>query len=299
MRRRAATFAAPSATHLAATDLPSRHNRPMPDRPTPTDVAAFRPLAEELADAAGSAIRPYFRQRLEVESKADASPVTVADRAAESAMRELIAARRPRDGIVGEEYGSERPDAEYVWVLDPIDGTKAFISGLPTFGTLIALLHRGAPVLGVIDQPVSGERWLGVPGLGADLRQGHDATLEPIHTRACASLAEASLFCTAREQFVGPDAEAYARLAAQVRMTRYGLDCYAYAMLATGFVDLTVEAMLEPYDYLALVPVIEAAGGRISDWDGAPLGLHSDGRVIAAGDPRRHSEALAILRGSG
>ena len=235
----------------------------------------------------------------EVESKADASPVTVADRAAESAMRELIAARRPQDGIVGEEFGSERADAEYVWVLDPIDGTKAFISGLPTFGTLIALLHRGAPVLGVIDQPVSGERWLGVPGLGADLRQGHDATPEPVHTRACASLADASLFCTAREQFVGADGDAYARLVAQVRMTRYGLDCYAYAMLATGFVDLTVEATLEPYDYLALVPVIEAAGGRISDWDGAPLGLHSDGRVIAAGDPRRHSEALAILRGSG
>ena len=296
---RAATFAPPSAPHLAATDLASRHNRPMPDRPTPADVAAFRPFAEELADAAGAAIRPYFRQRLEVESKADASPVTVADRAAESAMRDLIAARRPRDGIVGEEYGAERADAEYVWVLDPIDGTKAFISGLPTFGTLIALLHRGAPVLGVIDQPVSGERWLGVPGLGADLRQGHDATPEPIHTRACASLADASLFCTALEQFAGADGDAYARLVAQVRMTRYGLDCYAYAMLATGFVDLTVEATLEPYDYLALVPVIEAAGGRISDWDGAPLGLHSDGRVIAAGDPRRHSEALAILRGSG
>ena len=296
---RAATFAPPSATHLAATDLASRHNRPMPGRPTAADVAAFRPFAEELADVAGAAIRPYFRQRLEVESKADASPVTVADRAAESAMRELIAARRPQDGIVGEEYGSERPDAEYVWVLDPIDGTKAFISGLPTFGTLIALLHRGAPVLGVIDQPVSGERWLCVPGLGADLRQGHDATPEPIHTRACASLADASLFCTAREQFVGPDGAAYARLVAQVRMTRYGLDCYAYAMLATGFVDLTVEATLEPYDYLALVPVIEAAGGCISDWDGASLGLHSDGRVIAAGDSRRHSEALAILRGSG
>ena len=296
---RAATFAPPSATHLAATDLATRHNSPMPDRPAAHDVAAFRPLAEELADAAGAAIRPYFRRRLEVEAKADASPVTVADRAAESAMRELIAARRPRDGIVGEEYGAERADAEYVWVLDPIDGTKAFISGLPTFGTLIALLHRGAPVLGVIDQPVSGERWLGVPGLGADLRQGHDATPEPIHTRACASLGDASLFCTAREQFAGPDADAYARLAARVRMTRYGFDCYAYAMLATGFVDLTVEATLEPYDYLALVPVIEAAGGRISDWAGAPLGLHSDGRVIAAGDPRRHSEALAILRGSG
>ena len=295
----AATFATPSATHLAATDRPSRHNQPMADRPAAAVAAAFRPFAEELADAAGAAIRPYFRQRLEVEAKADASPVTVADRAAESAMRELIAARRPQDGIVGEEYGAERADAEYVWVLDPIDGTKAFISGLPTFGTLIALLHCGAPVLGVIDQPVSGERWLGVPGLGADLRAGRDAVPRPIRTRACASLADASLFCTAREQFVGPDGEAYARLVAQVRMTRYGLDCYAYAMLATGFVDLTVEATLEPYDYLALVPVIKAAGGRISDWAGAPLGLHSDGRVIAAGDPRRHSEALAILRGSG
>ena len=200
---------------------------------------------------------------------------------------------------MGEEYGAERAGAEYVWVLDPIDGTKAFISGLPTFGTLIALLRRGTPVLGVIDQPVSGERWLGVAGRGADLRDGRDAVPRPIRTRACASLGEASLFCTHPDQFAGADAEAWARLAARAGLTRHGLDCYAYAMLATGFVDLAVEATLEPYDYLALVPVIEAAGGRISDWDGAPLGLASDGRVVAAGDPRRHSEALAVLRGSG
>ncbi|MXY80370.1 MAG: histidinol-phosphatase [Chloroflexi bacterium] len=271
----------------------------MADRPAPDDVAAFRPLAEALADAAGAAIRPHFRRRLAVEAKADASPVTVAARAAESAMRELLAARRPGDGVVGEEYGAERAGAEYVWVLDPIDGTKAFISGLPTFGTLIALLRRGTPVLGVIDQPVSGERWLGVAGRGADLRDGRDAVPRPIRTRACASLGEASLFCTHPDQFAGADAEAWARLAARAGLTRHGLDCYAYAMLATGFVDLAVEATLEPYDYLALVPVIEAAGGRISDWDGAPLGLASDGRVVAAGDPRRHSEALAVLRGSG
>jgi myo-inositol-1(or 4)-monophosphatase len=271
----------------------------MTDRPAPDDVAALRPLAEALADAAGAAIRPHFRQRLAVEAKADASPVTVADRAAESAMRELLAARRPGDGVVGEEYGAERADAEYVWVLDPIDGTKAFISGLPTFGTLIALLHRGTPVLGVIDQPVSGERWLGVAGLGADLRDGRGATPAPIHTRDCASLAEASLFCTHPNQFAGADAEAYARLAARARLTRHGLDCYAYAMLATGFIDLAVEASLEPHDYLALVPVVEGAGGRISDWDGAPLGLASDGRVAAAGDPRRHAEALAVLGGAG
>ena len=262
------------------------------------DLAMFRALAEEMADAAGAAIRPHFRRRLDVKTKADSSPVTVADLAAERAIRALIAERRPDDGVLGEEFGSERTDAEYVWVLDPIDGTKAFISGLPTFGTLIALLHHGTPVLGVIDQPVSGERWLGVLGQGADLRTRRGEAPQAIRTRACESLAEASLFCTAREQFVGPNGEAYARLLERVGMTRYGLDCYAYAMLATGFVDLTVEATLEPYDYLALVPVIEAAGGRITDWDGAPLGLTSDGRVLAAGDRRRHAEALALLRGA-
>ena len=270
----------------------------MPDH----ELTAFRVLAEEMADAAGAAIRPHFRQRLSIETKADASPVTEADRAAERVMRAIISARRPEDGVVGEEYGSDRTEAEYVWVLDPIDGTKAFIAGLPTFGTLIALLHRGTPVLGVIDQPISGERWLGVLGVGAegagaDLRTRPGEAPQPIRTRACASLGEASLFCTAREQFVGANGEAYTRLMERVGTTRYGFDCYAYAMLATGFVDLTVEATLEPYDYLALAPVIEAAGGRMTDWAGAPLGLASDGRVLAAGDPRRHAEALALLQG--
>ena len=264
---------------------------------TGSDLGAVRALAEELADAAGDAIRPHFRQRLDVETKADASPVTVADRAAEQAMRAILAERRPQDGVLGEEFGSERTDAEYVWVLDPIDGTKAFISGLPTFGTLIALMHHGTAVLGVIDQPISGERWVGVQGRGADLRTGPGSDPQPIRTRSCESLADASLFCTAREQFRGANGEAYTRLMERVGMTRYGLDCYAYAMLATGFVDLTVEAMLEPYDYLALVPVIEAAGGVITNWEGAPLGLESGDRVVAAGDPRRHAEALAILRG--
>ena len=259
--------------------------------------SSFRALAEEMADAAGAAIRPYFRQPLAVESKADSSPVTVADRAAEQAIRAIIGSRRPQDGVVGEEFGSAGAEAEYVWVLDPIDGTKAFISGLPTFGTLIALLHEGRPVLGVIDQPVSGERWVGVTGEGADLRSAAGEAARPIRTRACESLGEASLFCTAREQFVGADGEAYTRLLERVGMSRYGLDCYAYAMLATGFVDLTVEAMLEPYDYLALAPVIEAAGGVMTDWAGAPLGLHSDGRVLAAGDARRHAEALSVLGG--
>lgn len=261
------------------------------------DLMVLRGLAEAMADAAGAAIRPHFRQPLRVESKADSSPVTVADRAAEEAMRAILGRERPEDGIVGEELGSEGAEAEYVWVLDPIDGTKAFISGLPTFGTLIALLHEGVPVLGVIDQPVSGERWVGVMGEGADLRSAVGEAAKPIRTRACESLAEASLFCTAREQFEGANGEAYTRLLERVGMTRYGLDCYAYAMLATGFVDLTVEAMLEPYDYLALVPVIEAAGGVMTDWAGGPLGLHSDGRVLAAGDGRRHAEALAILQG--
>ena len=264
---------------------------------TADDLSSLRALAAELAEVAGAAIRPHFRRPAAFEIKADASPVTVADRAAEWAMRDLIGARRPGDGVVGEEFAAERPEAEWVWVLDPIDGTRAFLSGLPTFGTLIALLHEGRPLLGVIDQPISGERWTGVMGEGTDFRDGGGGAARPVRTRRGTPLGEAWLFCTAPEQFRGEDEAAFRRLYAAIGTPRYGFDCYAYAMLATGFVDLVVEATLEPYDYLALAPVVEAAGGVMTDWAGAALGLESDGRVLAAGDAALHGEALARLRG--
>ena len=246
-------------------------------------------FAGRLADAAGTAIRPHFRSRIAIDDKADASPVTVADRAAEAAMRDLIAAHFPDHGILGEELPSQRLDAPYVWVIDPIDGTRAFITGLPLFGTLIALLHEGRPVLGVIDQPILGERWIGAAGRGTTLNGA------PVATRPCARLGDAYLFATAPTMFTGADAQAWDHLSARVKQVRYGADCYGYAMLASGFADLVVECDLKPFDYCALVPVIEGAGGRITDWRGAPLGLHSDGRVIAAGDPVLHDIARTVL----
>ena len=252
---------------------------------------SFLALAVELADAAGAAIRPYFRQPLAVQDKPDLSPVTAADRAAEEAMRRLIAARFPQHGILGEEFGRERAEAEFVWVLDPIDGTKSFISGVPLFGTLIALAQHGRPILGIIDQPISRERWIGAAGQPSRLNGA------AIRCRPCAGLAAATLFATTPDMFTGPDAAAFARLSKQVKLTRFGADCYAYGLLAAGFIDLVAEASLKPYDFSALVPIVEGAGGVATDWAGAPLGLGADGRVLVAGDRRTHAQALAVLRG--
>ncbi len=252
---------------------------------------AFIDLAEKLADAAGAVIRPYFRSGVAVEAKADASPVTRADREAETAMRALIEEAYPGHGIVGEEFGTARADARHIWVLDPIDGTKSFIAGVPLFGTLIALLEDGAPVLGVIDQPILGERWLGAAGRPTTLN-GAKA-----RARRCSEIGRAILFATSPDMFEGADADAFARLGGAVAVLRHGADCYAAGLLASGHIDFIVEAGLEPYDFCALIPVIEGAGGVITDWDGAPLGLGSDGRIAAAGDPAAHARVLALLRG--
>jgi len=254
--------------------------------------AARLALAEALADAARAIIRSHFRRPLAVDDKSDLSPVTIADRAAEAAMRELIERHFPEDGIVGEEHGSTRAEAEHVWVLDPIDGTKSFISGIPLFGTLIALARRGRPVLGIIDQPILEERWLGAAGRATTLNGA------PARTRRCAALAQASLFCTAPEiMFRGADAAGFAGLQRAVKLFRAGADCYAYAQLASGFIDLVVEGNLKPYDYCALAPVIEGAGGSVTDWQGRALDLGSDGRVIACGDPSLAAPARALLGG--
>jgi inositol-phosphate phosphatase / L-galactose 1-phosphate phosphatase / histidinol-phosphatase len=249
----------------------------------------FLTLAIDLADAAGEAIRPHFREPLAVDDKPDLSPVTIADRAAEMAMRQLIARRFPEHGIIGEEFGSERAAAEYVWVLDPIDGTKSFISGVPLFGTLIALAHLGRPILGIIDQPISRERWIGASGRPSTFNGA------PIRSRQCHRLASATVFSTSPDMFKGDDAAAFARLGAAAKLVRFGADCYAYGLLALGCIDLVVEASLKPYDFSAMLPIIEGAGGVASDWRGAPLTLASDGRVLVAGDRRAHEAALALL----
>ena len=248
-------------------------------------------LALELADAAGEVIRPYFRKPLAVDDKADLTPVTIADRNAEQAMRALIGQRFPEHGIIGEEFGRVREDAEFVWTLDPIDGTKSFISGVPLFGTLIAVTRAGRPILGVIDQPISRERWLGATGRTTTLNGA------AIRCRACPGLGAATLFATTPEMFRGSDAAAFARVSAAVKLTRFGADCYAYGLLAAGFIDLVLEASLKPYDFCALIPIVEGAGGMATDWRGAGLGLASDGRVLVAGGHAVHEAALALLGG--
>jgi inositol-phosphate phosphatase/L-galactose 1-phosphate phosphatase/histidinol-phosphatase len=246
-------------------------------------------LAHRLADAAGAVIRPYFRQRVAIIDKADASPVTIADQESETAMRQLIAQRFPEHGIIGEEHGAERADAEFVWALDPIDGTKSFISGMPLFGTLIALLHRGQPVLGIIDQPISHERWVGAAGRASTLNGA------PIRTRACAGLAAATVFTTSPDMFAGADAERFGRVRSAAKLVRYGGDCYAYGLCALGFVDAVIEAQLKLYDFCAVIPVIAGAGGLVTDWEGRAPGLGSDGRILACGDPVLHRELLGLF----
>jgi histidinol phosphatase-like enzyme (inositol monophosphatase family) len=257
-------------------------------------------LLHELADASAAIALEHFRTAVTVDQKADASPVTIADRDAEAAMIETIRRRFPDHGILGEEHGRHQESAEWLWLLDPIDGTQSFINGVPLFGTLIGLWHRDAsgtaqPFLGCINHPALKERWLG----GGD----HPTTLNgrPVHVRTCASLSAAALYTTGPTYFSANQLVAYERLGRAVKRRRFGgTDCYGYAMVASGWIDLVCEASLKAHDYAALVPVIEAAGGHISDWNGAALTLESEtaarGEVLAAGDARAHAAAIAVLQ---
>ncbi len=246
-------------------------------------------LAQRLADAAGEAIRPFFRARYEMDFKSDDSPVTQADRAAEAAMRAILEKERPTDGIIGEEYGTDRGDAERVWVLDPIDGTRSFIAGRPIFGTLIGLTQAGWPVLGIIDQPITQERWAGLTGMGTTLNG------KAVHSRRCRQLSDAIVASTGPQYFPGCTGEHFSMLARDCRDTVWGGDCYNYALLASGHVDLVIEAGLKLHDIAALVPVVEGAGGRMCDWNGDPLTHDSDGNVVAIGDPARLDDVLEAL----
>jgi histidinol phosphatase-like enzyme (inositol monophosphatase family) len=246
-------------------------------------------LAIRLADAAGSAIRPYFRQRIEVEVKSDRSPVTQADRDAEQAIRRILEAERPGEGIIGEEFGTSNGDAERVWVIDPIDGTRSFIAGRPIFGTLIALLEGGRPVVGIIDQPIGRDRWAGAVGMATTLNGN------PVRVRQCGAIARA-LVATSGPQYFSDDARArFARVAMSAAQLIYGGDCYNYALVASGHVDLVIETGLKLHDFAALAPVVEGAGGVMTDWDGRPLDQASNGSVIAAGDARLIDAARAAM----
>lgn len=256
-----------------------------------SNINAFVDLAYRLADAARPEIMNRFRTGIAVDAKSDASPVTEADRAAERAMRALINETFPDHGILGEEYGAENVDAQYVWVLDPIDGTNSFVTGKPLFGTLIALCEDGAPIVGVIDAPGVEERWCGARGQ-ITTRNG-----EAVITRDCESLDRAWLYATTPDMFHGTDNDAFTRLSDAAWRTVYGGDCYAYGLLASGYVDLVCEAQLGTYDFAALAPVVEGAGGRFTDWAGNPVNLKTDGRVLAGGDPELHALALEHLQG--
>ena len=246
-------------------------------------------VAHALADAAAAHSMRLFRTPLDIIAKADESPVTRADREAEQAMRDILGAKRPADGIFGEEHGLERLEAERVWVLDPIDGTRSFITGSPLWGTLIALVRGGRVELGMVDMPVLGERWIGQPGIGAG-RNG-----EAVRVRDCAAVADARIVTTSPDIFNAADWQAFDRLSRKCAMRRFGGDCYGYAQLAGGTIDLVVETGLQPYDYLGPTGLIEAAGGIVTDWEGRPLGLKSDGRVVAAATRELHRQALALL----
>ncbi len=257
-----------------------------------TDRDSLIAFLDRLADAACESIMPHFRAPLEIENKggADFDPVTTADRAAETTIRRLLAETYPDHGVVGEEFGAERTDADYVWIIDPIDGTRAFIAGLPVWGTLIGLTHRGRPVLGMMAQPFTGERYVG-DGERAWYR-GPDGT-RTLAVRPCASLSRAILFTTTPAMFVGRDRAAYDRVEQAAQLARYGCDCYAYCMVTAGHADVVIEAGLKPYDIVALIPIVSGAGGRVTDWQGNSAAV--GGRVVATGDRRLHDEVLRLL----
>ncbi|MCY3557276.1 MAG: histidinol-phosphatase [Chloroflexi bacterium] len=263
--------------------------------PDPRELVAemYLQFAEELADASGDAIRPWFRRDSTVERKQDGSPVTQADRGAERAIRERIADRYPRHGVIGEEFGVEQADAEWVWVVDPIDGTGAFVAGLPTFGTLIALLQNGAPLLGVLDQPILRERWSGVDVPQVMARTTHNSHV--VHTSSTVTLADCVGFATTPEMFDRQESAAWARLAGSLDRVRYGADCYAYGLLASGYVDIVCEASLKSWDYLALAPIVRGAGGQMTDWGGSALTIESGSQVLAAANASVHRSAIVRL----
>lgn len=260
----------------------------------PVELSAFM---EQLAILSGQAILPFFRTQLSVIDKGAGSaeagrfdPVTEADRAAETVIRRHIRAAFPAHGVLGEEFETENGDAEYLWVVDPIDGTRAFICGLPVWGTLIGLMRNGDPVMGVMHQPYTGELFFG-DGRHAQLKGPRGP--RDLRARRCDRLADAHLMTTDPRLFVAEDRNAYGRIEDAVKLTRYGTDCYAYAMLASGLVDLVIETGLKAYDIVALIPIIEGAGGIVTTWEGESA--RNGGRIIAAASKALHAEALRLL----
>jgi histidinol phosphatase-like enzyme (inositol monophosphatase family) len=256
---------------------------------TPLNLDEIESFVHSLAERAGGLSRRWFRSSLAVDTKLDLSPVTIADREIEAALRAQIGERFPSHGILGEEHGRERLDADLVWVIDPIDGTRSFISGWPIYGMLLALLDHGESILGVIDMPILNERWIGRRDRGTSLNG------TSCHTSSCTNLADACLYTTSPDAFDKEGLQRFEAVSKLVRTRRFGGDCYSYGLLASGHIDLVVEAGLQPYDYMSLVPIIEGAGGVITDWAGQTLTIASEGKVVAAATTQLHAEALQIL----
>jgi len=254
----------------------------------------------KLCDAAQKETLPHFRAGAAVDNKLDQAfdPVTEGDRNAEKIIRKMVNKSYPEHGILGEEFGNENLDAEHIWIIDPIDGTRAFISGIPVWGTLICLAQNAHPTLGIMHQPFTGERYFSDGTTSWYLGPGVNAQT-PIKTRECASLANAVMMTTSPRIFLPEEQPAYDRVEKAVKLARYGTDCYAYCMLASGQIDLVVEAGLNAYDVAALIPIVNDAGGKMTDWQGNPVDLLNigDGKILAAGDARIHAEAVALLGG--
>jgi inositol-phosphate phosphatase/L-galactose 1-phosphate phosphatase/histidinol-phosphatase len=251
-----------------------------------SDLISF---ANNLVDNSGDIIRKHFRNIDNIIAKGDMSPVTIADQETEQVLRELIRKKFPEHGIQGEEFGIENESAEYRWIIDPIDGTTSFMIGRPTFGTLIALTQNGKAVLGVIDQPIAGERWLAYNGLGATLNN------KKIRTRKCEKISDAVLCTTGPNYFSSDKLKLFNQTSEKARYTIYGGDCYSYGLLAAGHVDLVIESGLKQHDFMPLKTIIEEAGGIITDWQGNEIGMDSSGDVLVAGDARVHKEVLKLL----
>jgi histidinol-phosphatase len=263
----------------------------MPANPIFDELLA---TAHALADQAGAVILPHFRTRLAINHKGGAlfDPITAADLAAETAIREALAATHPAHGIIGEEFGATRSDADYCWIIDPVDGTRAFIVGQPLWGTLIGLVQEGRPLLGLMNQPFIGERFWSGEDQSYFRRRGSPE--QTIRTRPCGSLSEALLTASSPDLFVSDEEQSrFAAIAGAVRLRRFGGDCYNYCLLALGQIDLVVEAGLKDFDILPLIPIIERAGGMVSTWEGGDP--RKGGRILAAGDPRLHEQAMKLL----
>ena len=247
-------------------------------------------LANKCADASGKIIKKYFRKKIKINLKKDNTPFTKVDIEAEKIIRELILKQEPNCGFVGEETGTINMNKEYCWVVDPLDGTKSFITGKPSFGTLIGLLKNNKPVLGILNQPILNERWVGIAGVETKYNN------RKVRVRKCKSIKGAKMYATSPMMFQGRNKKIYKNVRAKIGECLFGADCYSHGLMSLGFVDVILEANLKPWDYIASASIISGAGGKITDWNDNDLNLQSDGRILATGDSNIHKQIIKIIQ---